>query len=65
MQEEREKVVELVDAFYDKTRLRIDKSLNKENRKASLFCRELLQELSQNPKQETYEVSRLNDELFN
>ena len=54
----------MIDGFYEKTRIKIEKSLSKENKKSILLCKELLDELSQHPKQELYDISRLNDEMF-
>ena len=55
----------MIDSFYEKSRHKIEKSLNKENKRVTILYKELLQELSQQPKQELFEISRINDEIFN
>ena len=54
----------MIDGFYEKIRIRIEKTLSKENKRSILLCKELLDELSLHPRQELYDISRLNDEMF-
>lgn len=51
LKNERDKLSDMIDLFYDKAKSRIDKALSKDNKRAILICKELLNELTMYPKQ--------------
>jgi len=58
-------MIELIDSFYAKAKNKIEKTLTKDNKKTTILCEEIFRALAHYPKQELYEISRLNDAFFN
>jgi stalled ribosome alternative rescue factor ArfA len=58
-------MIELIDSFYIKAKIKIEKTLTKDNKKTAILCEEIFRALAHHPKQELYEISRLNDAFFN
>lgn len=58
-------MIELIDSFYAKAKNKIEKTLTKDNKKTTILCEEIFRALAHHPKQELYEISRLNDAFFN
>lgn len=54
MKFERDKVVEMIECFYDKARTKIEKALNKDSKRTLLVCKELFSTFSLHPKQELF-----------
>jgi hypothetical protein len=65
IEEEQEKIGQMLNDFYEKTKAKIGKSLTKCHNRNSLLCRELFDSLGQHPNQELYETIRLHDLVFN
>ena len=51
---ERDKVVEMIECFYDKARTKIEKALSKDSKRTLLVCKELFSTFSLHPKQELF-----------
>jgi hypothetical protein len=65
IEEEQEKIGQMVHGFYEKIRTKIAKSLTKCENKNTLLCRQLFDSLSLHPQQELYETIRIHDLIFN